>query len=98
MRVESSQIVELRNKRRPRQVSFGKRSHGSLAMSKLDLTEQHARERAGFAARALISTSRDDARDHADHRVLYALGFEIAGAIVTNALVFIYFAVAYASG
>ena len=67
-------------------------------MSKLDLTEQHARECAGFAARAPISTSRDDARDHADHRVLYVLGFGIAGAIVTNALVVIYFAVAYASG
>jgi hypothetical protein len=45
---------------------FGKRSHGSLAMSKLDLTEQHTRERAGFAARVPISISRDDTRDHAD--------------------------------
>ena len=67
-------------------------------MSKLDLTEQHARERGGVAARAPISTSRDDTRDYADHRVLYVLGFGIAGAIVTNALVFIYFAVVYASG
>jgi hypothetical protein len=98
MRVELSQIVAHRNKRRPRQVSFGKRSHGSLAMSKLDLTELHARERIGFAARVPISTSRDDTRDHADHRVLYVLGFGIAGAIVTNALVFIYFAVIYATG
>jgi hypothetical protein len=70
----------------------------SLAMSKLDLTEQHARERAGFAARVPISISRDDTCDPADHRVLYVLGFGIAGAIVTNALVFIYFAVVYASG
>jgi hypothetical protein len=67
-------------------------------MSKLDLTEQVARERAGFAARAPISMSRDHARDHADYRMLYVLGLGIAGAIVTNALVFIYFAVAYASG
>jgi len=67
-------------------------------MSKLDLTEQHAREHAGFAARVPISISRDDTRDHADHRVLYALGFGIAGAIVTNALVFIYLAMVYASG
>ena len=67
-------------------------------MSKLDLTEQHARERADFAALAPISTSRDDARDHADQRVSYVIGFGIAGAIVTNALVFIYFAVVYASG
>ena len=67
-------------------------------MSKLDLTEQHARERAGFAARAPISTFLDDTRDHADHRVLYVLGFGIAGAIVTNALMFIYFAAVYSSG
>jgi hypothetical protein len=67
-------------------------------MSKFDLTEQHARKRAGLAARAPSSTSRDDSGDHADHRVLYFLGFAIAGAIVTNALVFIYFAVVYASG
>jgi hypothetical protein len=71
---------------------------GSLAMSKLDLTEQHARERAGFAEPVPISISRDDTRDHANHRMLYVLGFGIAGAIVTNALVFIYFAVVYASG
>jgi hypothetical protein len=62
---------------------------GSLAMSKL-VAEQHARERAGFAAPVPISI------DHADHRMLYVLGFGIAGAIVTNALVFIYFALVYA--
>jgi hypothetical protein len=67
-------------------------------MSKLDLPEQHARERAGFAAPVPISISRDDIRDHADHRMLYVLGFGIAGAIVTNAVVFIYFAVISASG
>ena len=67
-------------------------------MSNLDLTEQHTRERAGFAARVPISISRDDTRDHADHRMLYVLGFGLAGAIVTNALAFIYFAVVYASG
>jgi hypothetical protein len=81
-----------------REVSFGKQSHGTLAMSKLDLTEQPARERAGFAAPVPISISRDDTRDPADHRMLYVLGFGIAGAIVTNALMFIYFAVVYASG
>ena len=67
-------------------------------MSELDLTEQHAREPAGFAAPVPISISRDDTRDPVDHRMLYVLGFGIAGAIVTNALVFIYFAVVYASG
>jgi hypothetical protein len=65
-------------------------------MCELDLTEQHARQRAGFAAPVPISISRDDTRDPADQRMLY--GFGIAGAIVTNALVFIYFAVVYASG
>jgi hypothetical protein len=67
-------------------------------MSKLDLTEQHTRERAGLAARLPISISQDDARDHVDHRTLYVLGLGIAGAIVTNALVFIYFAMVYTSG
>ena len=56
-------------------------------MSELDLTEQHARERAGFTAPVPISISRDDTRDPADHRMLYVLGFGIAGAIITNALV-----------
>ena len=56
-------------------------------MSELDLTEQHARQRAGFAAPVPISISRDDTRDPADHRTLYVLGFGIAGAIITNALV-----------
>jgi hypothetical protein len=67
-------------------------------MTKLDLTEHHARERACFDVRLPISISRDDTRDDADHSGLYVLGFGIAGAIVTNALVFIYFAVVYASG
>ena len=33
-----------------------------------------------------------------DNRVVYVLGFGIAGAIITNAFVFIYFALLYASG
>ena len=67
-------------------------------MSELDLTEQHARQRAGFAAPVPISISWDDTRDPADQRMLYVLGFGIAGAIVTNAIVLIYFVVVYASG
>ena len=39
-----------------------------------------------------------ETRDAADHRVLYVLGFGTAGAIVTNAFVFVYFALFYASG
>jgi hypothetical protein len=98
MRVEPSQFVEHRNKRCPREVCLWQTVRWELAMSTLDLTEQPARERAGLAAPVPISISRDDTRDPADHRMLYVLGFGIAGAIVTNALVFIYFAVVYASG
>jgi len=67
-------------------------------MSKHNLTEQHTRQRAGFADRLPSSTSRDNARDRADRYVFYVLGFGIAGAIATNALVFSYFAMVYASG
>ena len=45
-----------------------------------------------------IAISPDSARDAADHRVLYIFGFGIAGAIVTNGLVFIYFVLFYAPG
>jgi hypothetical protein len=45
-----------------------------------------------------IAISPDSARDAADHRMLYILGLGIAGAIVTNGLVFIYFVLFYASG
>src|SRR5712691_5999519 len=49
-----------------------------------------AHERARFASGMPSLVSRDDIRDPADHRMLYVLGFSIAGAIVTNALVFLY--------
>ena len=65
-------------------------------MSKVNLMEEH--ERARFAARMPSIISRDGIRDPADYRTLYVLGFGIAGAIVTNALVLIYFAFFYASG
>ncbi|MGA7345776.1 MAG: hypothetical protein WBY01_09470 [Pseudolabrys sp.] len=65
-------------------------------MSKVDLTEQRAAQSARLAVRMPIAP--DSARDAADHRVLYILGFGIAGAIVTNGLVFIYFVLFYASG
>jgi hypothetical protein len=66
-------------------------------MSKVDLWEELAREHTRFAAPVPISMSQDDTRDQADHRVLYVLGFGIANAIVTNSLVFIYFASLYAA-
>jgi hypothetical protein len=40
----------------------------------------------------------NETRDGAHRRVLYVLGFGIAGAILTNAIVFVYFAAFYASG
>ena len=95
--VEHSQFVEHRNKHRPREVfppANGR--YGSLTMSKVDLTEQRAAQSARLAVRMPIAP--DSARDAADHRVLYILGFGIAGAIVTNGLVFIYFVLFYASG
>jgi hypothetical protein len=43
--------------------------------------------------------SQDDARQRPmEHQVLYVLGFGLAGAILANMLVFIYFACLYASG
>ena len=58
-------------------------------MSKVDLTEQRAAQSARLAVRVPTAISPDSARDAADHRVLYILGLGIAGAIVTNGLVFI---------
>jgi hypothetical protein len=52
-----------------------------------------------FAEQAPIMISQDDARQGSmGHQVLYVLGFGLAGAIVANALVFIYFVWLYASG
>jgi hypothetical protein len=43
--------------------------------------------------------SQDDAQQGpSEHRMLYVLGFGLAGAILSNMLVFIYFAMFYASG
>ena len=67
-------------------------------MSKLDFKEQHAADRARFTARVPVAIARDVGRDAADDRTLYVLEFGIAGAIITNALVFSYFASFYASG
>jgi hypothetical protein len=66
-------------------------------MSKLDLKERHAAERARFPVPVPI-VMQDETRDGADRRVLYVLGFGIAGAILTNVIVFVYFAAFYASG
>jgi hypothetical protein len=49
--------------------------------------------------KAPIIISQDDARQGpTGHRMLYVLGFGLAGAISANVLVFIYFALFYAPG
>ena len=46
-----------------------------------------------------IAASHDqDQQDPSDRRTLYVLGFGIAGAILTNSLLLVYFASLYASG
>jgi hypothetical protein len=48
---------------------------------------------------APITISQDDARQRpSGHHMLYVLGFGLAGAILSNILVVIYFAMFYASG
>jgi hypothetical protein len=54
---------------------------------------------ASALVKAPIMISQDDARQGPlGHRVLYVLGFGLAGAILANVLVFIYFASFYAPG
>jgi len=49
--------------------------------------------------RVLIGGSHDhDQQDPREWRTLYVLGFGIAGAILANALLLVYFASLYASG
>ena len=68
-------------------------------MTTFESTEIPISKRAPFAAKAPIMISQDDARQGPmGRRMLYVLGFQIAGAIFTNALVFTYFALLYASG
>jgi hypothetical protein len=50
-------------------------------------------------ARATITISQDAARQGPiGHQVLYVLGFGLAGAILANAVVFIYFTSFYSAG
>ena len=67
-------------------------------MSKLDSVERNNTERAKFADETPI-VSRDDPRQNPnDYQVLYVLGFGIAGAILANMTLFLYFVSFYASG
>jgi hypothetical protein len=68
-------------------------------MPTLDSANKHDSKRAPCASEAAIMISQDDARqDPSGHRMIYVLGFGLAGAILSNMLVFIYFAMFYASG
>jgi hypothetical protein len=68
-------------------------------MSEFDSAERHNVERAQFAAEAPTILSQDHARQGPiGHRVVYVLGFGVAGAIVANTTVFLYFVSFYAAG
>jgi hypothetical protein len=68
-------------------------------MTAFDSTETHISRRAHSASEVSIVTSQDGARDDpTGRRVLYILGFGIAGAMVANAIIFGYFALFYVSG
>ena len=67
-------------------------------MPTLDSVDTHVSKRAPCASEAAIMISQDDARQDPSGHMLYVLGFGLAGAILSNTLVFIYFAMFYASG
>lgn len=67
-------------------------------MTAFDAADTHASKRAHCALEAPIMTSQGDVgQDPSGYRMLYVLGFGIAGAILSNMFVFIYFALFYAS-
>jgi hypothetical protein len=66
-------------------------------MTKLDPVEAYRPDHP--PARVAITISQDAARQGPiGHQVLYVLGFGLAGAILANALVFIYFTSFYSAG
>jgi len=68
-------------------------------MPAFNAADTHVSKRAPCASTPQIMISQDDARQgHSGPRMLYVLGFGLAGAILSNMLVFIYFAMFYASG
>jgi hypothetical protein len=68
-------------------------------MPAFDSAETHISRRAHCASQAPIMISQDDARqDPEGRRVLFILGFGLAGAIFANAAIFAYFALFYAFG
>lgn len=76
----------------------GKGTERNPTMTAFDTADTHTSKRARCALEAPTMISQDDARqDPSGHRMLYVLGFGIAGAILSNMLVFIYFALFYVS-
>jgi hypothetical protein len=68
-------------------------------MSQIDTIETHDKSHAQLPLQSAIVPSQDDtSSDPAGNRTLYVLGFGVLGAILTNTVVFIYFASLYASG
>jgi hypothetical protein len=68
-------------------------------MPALDSAHTRVSERAHCASEGSIMISQDNARQGpSGHRMLYVLGLGLAGAILSNMLVFLYFAMFYASG
>lgn len=68
-------------------------------MPAFDSVATRVSERAHCASEAPTLSSQDHARqDPSGHHMLYVLGFGLAGAILSNMLVFIYFAMFYTSG
>lgn len=68
-------------------------------MPAFDSVATRVSECAHCASEAPILISQDDAhQDPSGHHMLYVLGFGLAGAILSNMLVFIYFAMFYTSG
>ncbi|HEY7243139.1 MAG TPA: hypothetical protein VH678_04555 [Xanthobacteraceae bacterium] len=68
-------------------------------MSSLEAVERPIGRHAQASVQQRTAASQDEAcSDPAGNRTLYVLGLGIVGAILTNGLVFIYFASFYASG
>ena len=60
-------------------------------------SEMHVSKSENFVTEVPIMIYQDE-QDAAGYRVLYVLGFGIAGAISANAVIFAYFALFYTSG
>jgi hypothetical protein len=68
-------------------------------MREFDSAEMHISGRTDCASEAPIVISQGDGRqDPMGHQTLDVLGFGLAGAISANGVIFIYFALSYASG